>query len=222
MTATGAASPARTDNLALMFQEILTVIVRLRSNRQELSDAESFRMSVKEALKTVIQEARSQGGYAAEDIKMATLALVGFLDESILNMRNPLFAEWPRKPLQEELFGIHMAGELFFQNVEKLLVRQDSADLADVLEVHYLCLLLGYGGRYSVGGRGELEAIKNTLGERIRRIRGRSSDPFTEFVPEPETAPSADDPLVKKLLYAALACFVLVVVLFIVFKLALG
>ena len=69
---------------------------------------------------------------------MATLAVVGFLDESILNTRNPLFADWPRKPLQEELFGIHMAGEVFFQNVEQLLGRNDSADLADLLEVHYL------------------------------------------------------------------------------------
>ena len=102
MTATGVAGTMRTDNLALMFQEILTVIVRLRSNRQDLSDAESFRFSVKEALKTVIQEAR-QAGYASDDIRMTTLALAGFLDESIMNMRNPLFAEWPRKPLQERV-----------------------------------------------------------------------------------------------------------------------
>src|ERR1035438_5779003 len=122
---------ARTENLALIFQEVLTAIVRLRSNRQELSDAESFRFYMREAIKTAIQEARNQAGYNADDIKMATPALVGFLDESILNTRNPMFADWPRKPLQEELFGIHMAGEVFFQNLDKLLARQDSAELAD-------------------------------------------------------------------------------------------
>src|ERR1039458_119479 len=184
MTATtGPGSGAtRTDNLALIFQEVLTAIVRLRSNRQELSDAESFRYYMREAIKTAIQEARNQAGYNADDIKMATLALVGFLDESVLNTHNPIFADWPRKPLQEELFGIHMAGEIFFRNLEQLMGRSDSADLADLLEVHYLCLLLGYGGRYSIGGRGELQAITTSTGERIRRIRGVSNDPFLEIV----------------------------------------
>ena len=50
--------------------------------------------------------------------------MVAFLDESILNSQNPLFADWPRKPLQEELFGTHIAGEVFFQNLQKLLGRQ--------------------------------------------------------------------------------------------------
>ncbi len=217
-----AAGVARTDNLALIFQEVLTAIVRLRSNRQELSDAESFRYSMREAIRTAIQEARNQAGYSADDIKMATLALVGFLDESVLNTQNPLFAEWPRKPLQEELFGIHMAGELFFQNLSQLLGRQDSADLADLLEIHYLCLLLGYGGRYSLTGGGELNAITNTVGERIRRIRGASPDPFVERAPEPEAVRESSDPWVKRLLIAAAACFVLMVVLFAVFTFTLG
>ena len=212
----------RTDNLALIFQEVLTAIVRIRSNRQELSDAESFRFYMREAIKTSIQEARNQGGYNADDIKMATLALVGFLDESVLNTRTPLFADWPRKPLQEELFGIHMAGEIFFRNLDQLMVRPDSADLADLLEVHYLCLLLGYGGRYSVGGKGELQAITNATGEKIRRIRGVSSDPFMEILNEPEVVKATEDPWVKKFLIGAVACFVLMLVLFATFKVTLG
>src|SRR5664279_2730327 len=184
--ATGPTGVARADNLALIFQEVLTAIVRLRSNRQELTDAESFRYYMREAIKTAIQEARNQAGYNADDIKMATLALVGFLDESILNTHNPIFADWPRKPLQEELFGIHMAGEIFFRNLEQLMGRPDSADLADLLEVHYLCLLLGFGGRYSIGNKGDLQSITQATGERIRRIRGVSSDPFMEILNEPE------------------------------------
>ena len=220
-TATGPTAP-RTDNLALIFQEVLTAIVRLRSNRQELSDAESFRYSIREAIKAAIQEARNHGGYNAEDIKMATLALVGFLDESVLNLRNPMFADWPRKPLQEELFGIHMAGEIFFRNLEQLMGRPDSADLADLLEVHYLCLLLGYGGRYSIGGKGELQGITTATGDRIKRIRGASYDPFMQLLDEPEVVKATEDPWVKKLLIVAAACFVLVLALFLTFKIVLG
>jgi type VI secretion system protein ImpK len=215
-------SVARADNLALIFQEVLTAIVRLRSNRQELSDSETFRLHMREAIRTAIQEARNQAGYSADDIKMATLALVGFLDESVLNLRNPIFADWPGKPLQEELFGIHMAGEVFFQNLEKLLGRQDSADLADVLEVHYLCLLLGYGGRYSLGGKGELQAVATATRDRIRRIRGISTDPFMQFTMEPEVIRVSSDPWVRRLLIAAICCFILVLVLFVSFKVSLN
>jgi type VI secretion system protein ImpK len=212
----------RTDNLALIFQEVLTAIVRLRTNRQELSDAESFRFYMREAIKTALQEARNKAAYNADDIKMATLALVGFLDESVLNLRNPMFADWPRKPLQEELFGIHMAGEIFFRNLEQLMGRTDSADLADLLEVHYLCLLLGYGGRYSIGGKGELQALTTATGDRIRRIRGVSHDPFLEVFHEPEVVKVTEDPWVKKFLIGAVVCFVLMLILFISFKLTLG
>jgi len=211
----------RNDNLALIFQEVFTAIVRLRANRQELLDAESFRSSMREAIKSAIQEGRTQG-YSGDDIKMATLALVGFLDESVLKTGNPIFANWPRKPLQEELFGIHMAGEIFFQNLEQLRGRPDSADLADLLEVHYICLLLGFGGKYSIGGQGELQAITNATGDRIRRIRGASNDPFLEIADEQEVVKITEDPWVKKILIAAIACFVLTVILFVTFKVSLG
>lgn len=219
---TGPTGVARSENLALIFQEVLTAIVRLRSDRQEISDAESFRTRVRDALKSAIQEARSRGGYQTEDIKMATLALVGFLDESVLNTRSPMFVGWSRKPLQEELFGIHMAGELFFQNIEQLLARSDSADLADLLEVHLLCLLLGFGGRYSVGGRADLQAITRAVVDRIARIRGASTDPFVEFVQTDEVLPPKGDPWVKRLAITAGACLFLVLVLFGAFKLSLN
>ena len=220
-TAEAVQNPGRVENLALVFQEVLTAIVRLRAGRQELSDAESFRFQIREALKAAVQAARNRSSYSPDDIKMATLAMVGFLDESVLNTRNPMFADWPRKPLQEELFGIHMAGEVFFQNLDKLLARQDSADLADILEVHYLCLLLGFRGRYSIGGKAELNLVMNATADRIRRIRGVSPDPFID-TSEPEVVRVAEDPWVKRLIFAAAGCAVLVLVLFVLYKIVLG
>lgn len=213
---------ARPDNLPLLFQEVLTAIVRLRSNRQQLTDSESFRYHMREALKSAAQEARNRAGYNGDDIRMATLAVVGFLDESVLNTRNPIFADWPRKPLQEELFGIHMAGEVFFQNLEQLLGRNDSADLADLLEVHYLCLLLGYTGRYSGSRGGELQSIMTATAEKIRRIRGGMGDLSPAWAPEGEVVRATKDKWVRILMIAAAACFLLTLVLFISFKMSLG
>ena len=130
---------------------------------------------MREAIKTSAEEARRRG-YSGEDIQLATFAVVAFLDESILNMHNPVFADWPRRPLQEEYFGHHVAGEIFFQNLDKILQRNDSQDMGDLLEVYQLCMLLGFAGKYSIGGRGELQARVQTTGDKIARIRQSSAE----------------------------------------------
>lgn len=217
-----AAAPRRTENLALILQEVLTAVVRYRANRQPVSDAESFRHQIREALKTAAHQARDGAGYSSEDVKLAIFAAVAFLDESILNSRNPVFADWPRKPLQEEMFGHHIAGEVFFQNLDQLLNRDDSAALADVLEVYYLCLLLGFAGRYVVGNRGELKHMMDRTAEKIRRIRGRVPElsPAWQLPPEPPRV--YKDVWVKRLVFTAVGALVFTLLLFFIFKIMLG
>ncbi len=212
----------RAENLAFIFQEFLTVIARLRSRRQAVTDAEVFRAQMREALRQADQQARLRG-YTAEDINLAIFAVVALLDESILTTRNPVFANWPRKPLQEELFGHHIAGEIFFQNLQNLLGRKDSQELADLLEVYYLCLLLGFAGRYGAGGRAELRSIMQSVAEKIQRIRQSSMvlSP-TWAVGSEKVRLAARDPWVRRLAIGAASGFLLTVFLFIVFKLLLS
>jgi len=209
-------------NLALHFQEPLTAVVRLRANRQSVTDADSFRHHMREALKMAGADAQ-RDGYSGDDIKLAAFATVALLDESILNSQNPLFADWPRKPLQEELFGTHIAGETFFVNAHQLLGRDDSPEIGDVLEVYHLCLLLGYRGRYSTGGRGELQSTSDAIAAKIRRIRGGYRGLAPEWALPPDTTPVAGaDPWVRKLTWAAIACAGLALLLFVVFKFSLS
>jgi type VI secretion system protein ImpK len=188
----------RPENLALHFQEVLTAIERLRGNRQGVTDANAFRHHTKEALKTAAGQALT-AGYTPEDVKYATYATVAFLDESVLNSHNQVFVDWARKPLQEEMFGTQIAGEVFFQHLQQLLGRNDSADLADLLEVYYLCLLLGFGGKYSVANRGELNQIMNMTAAKIYRVRARFSQLSPAWMLPPETAKSRKDPWVRRL-----------------------
>jgi type VI secretion system protein ImpK len=208
------------DNLALAFQEVLTAIVRLRASSQNITDAETFRAQVKAALRSAEQES-TQRGYLAEDVRLATFAVVAFLDESILNSQNPAFVDWPRKPLQEELFGVHVAGEIVFRNLDRLLQRKDSHELADVLEVHLLCLLLGFRGRYSIGGAGEVRAVTEQLREKIRRIRGYDPQLSPSWQPPAEAPRRAVDPWVRRLLLLSCVLIGVAVVMFAVFKLSL-
>ena len=216
------ASVRRHENLALAFQEILVGSVRLRSGRQTVTDPAAFRQQVIDALKTGDQQARRMG-YATEDIKSAIFAVVAFVDESVLNLRLPVFANWPRRPLQEELFGHHVAGEVFFKNLQELLGKSDSQDLADLLEVYLICLLLGFAGRYSLGERGQLRAMTHAASEKISRIRGTAGTLSPEWeLPSEEPQKKGADPLVRKIGIAAVACFAVALVLFIVYKLTLG
>ena len=213
---------ARRENLALAFQELLTVGERLRSNRQGVSDAASFRAQIWEAVKTADREARSRG-YSADDIELAIFAAIAFLDESILNLRHPVFADWPRQPLQEERYGHHVAGEVFFQNLQKLLGRTDSPELADLIEVYYLCLLLGFAGRYSLGGRGDLRAILQQTGEKLHRIRQSSARLSPDWDLPPETIKTVRaDPWARGILMGTIASFVLAAALFATFHAMLG
>jgi len=217
------AAPAgeRTETLALLYQEVLTGIVRLRANRHGISDAGAFRYQMHGAINTAASQALA-AAYPSDDVKLATFAVVAFLDESVLNSQNPIFADWLRKPLQEELFGTHIAGELFYRYLQQILGRNDSPDVADLLEVYYLCLLLGFGGRYSGGGRGELTQTIAVTGDKISRIRGRSLQISPAWNLTNETAPTRRDRWVRLTGLAAAICAALALVLFVLFKISLS
>lgn len=213
------ADPA--DNLALYFQELFTAIVRLRANRQEVTDAEVFRGQVLQAIRVATQNAKARA-YTDEDIQLAVFAIAAFLDESILNLRKPVFQEWVRKPLQEELFGRHVAGETFFENLQHLLGRRDSQELADVLEVYYLCVLLGYLGKYSIASKGDLRALMGQTEDKIKRIRGNRADLSPAWMLPADVAPALADPWLRRLAIIAAACFLGALMLFGVYKIALS
>ncbi len=173
----------RQESLALLYQGFFTGIVRIQSGRQQISNADGFRRRMVEALAEVNREAVKRN-YAKEHTIETDFAIVAFLDEVILTSHDPCRNEWAQKPLQDELFNVSVAGELFFTRAEKLLSRQDSPELADMLDVFYLCLLLGFEGKYSIGGKTELHLLMDRLRQRIDRIRGN----------DPRLSPQGDIP----------------------------
>jgi type VI secretion system protein ImpK len=218
-----AAPAAREDGtLALLLQEAITVVVRLRAKRQVATDADAFRLHVKQLLATADHAAR-RAGYSAAQVKLAVYAYVAFLDESILNSQQPMFASWPRQPLQEEIFGDHVAGETFFRHLDDLMGMQDSAEVADVLEVYQLCMMLGFRGRYALGDPAGLQARSAAVQQKILRTRGTPAELVPAWAPPArETAPAARDPWVARLAVAAGASLGLAVALFLVYRMGLA
>ena len=184
----------RTQNLASCYENAMTIILRLSSiQRSSAPNSQDFRTSIRAALKAAMEQAKSLG-YSSDTNQLAFFAVVALLDESVLKMQNPAFADWAQRPLQEEMFGHNRAGEVFFDQLQTLLARQDSAETADALEVYCLCMLLGFKGKYALSpGRsfasgassaehwgaarsgGELDSLIRQCRQKIDRIRGQAS-----------------------------------------------
>lgn len=211
---------ARVNSLAFSFQEVLTAIARVRYQRQQVQNAESFRAQMRQSLQSAMQEARGLG-YSSDTVQMAVYAAVAYMDESVLNLQSPVFADWARRPLQEELFGGHTAGEAFFRNFKTLLTQHDSPEVADALELHCLCLQMGYRGRYALGDSGELHQMLRQARDKIQRIRGAAR--LMPPVAPPDVRPArAKDPWSRGLLITACVLAALVILAFAGFELALG
>lgn len=167
--------------IAMSLQEALTVVARLRSGQGIARDAESFRAHVKKLLTAAHTDLQGYG-YSDDSVRLAVYAFVAFLDESVLASPAPAFAGWSRQPLQEEIFGDHTAGETFFRNLDDLLTRAADAQAADVLEVHQLCLLLGFHGRYR-DDPVQLERYRDAVARKIDGIRGAEGELAPDALP---------------------------------------
>src|SRR5271166_1737773 len=196
--------------IAISFQEVFTAIVRLRYNRQTVTSAESFRSQMMQALAAAEQDARSRS-YSPEDVNQVKFALVAFLDETA----HSCLANWRSVAL--ELYGHLLAGEVFFQELQECLNRSDSPETADLLEVYYLCLLLGFKGRYAAGG--DLHSIMAGIQEKIRRVRGPSMALSPRGgIPADAVRLVQSDPWVRRLGIACIVICLLALAIFLISK----
>jgi len=205
----------RSNTLALLYQSIITGIVRLQAKRQNLTDPVTFRRRIKDALEDVRREA-SAAGYSVKETRDSEAAVVALLDETIMGLSGPARDRWAEKPLSVELYGEAIAGEVFFDRLEELRTESDSAHLADILEVYLLCLLLGFEGKYSGQLRTQGRAIADRVRAQIDGIRGtnyRLAPPLRFMdAAEPAAPPRTEDRRWRWQIAGAAAASVLVFV----------
>lgn len=106
-----------------------------------------------------------------DDIFDAKYAICAAIDEAILKSTSELRSEWERKPLQLTLFGEQLAGEHFFDKLET--ARNGGSSRIESLEVFYMCLLVGFKGRYILEGPEKLSYLQHQLAEQIAHIKGK-------------------------------------------------
>ena len=81
-------------------------------------------------------------------ISVSKFALAAFVDETMLTNNFPMRDQWEKYALQLEYFGEQLAGNKFFEKLDAMLGQIDMTK--DAVEVYYVCMLLGFKGRYAV------------------------------------------------------------------------
>ena len=81
-------------------------------------------------------------------VSVSKFALAAFVDETMLTNNFPMRDQWEKYALQLEYFGEQLAGNKFFEKLDAMLGQIDMTK--DAVEVYYVCMLLGFKGRYAV------------------------------------------------------------------------
>jgi type VI secretion system protein ImpK len=103
-------------------------------------------------------------GIAPEDVTDASYAIMALFDEILVQANWPGRLEWQTSPLQYVHFHENTAGEGFFRRADTLL-RQSHR--VHVLLVYFLCLSLGFQGRYAMGGGQGLAPVYDAIGTTV-------------------------------------------------------
>ena len=150
-----------------------------------------------------------------DDITDSKYALAAFVDEAILRSQWPGREQWADNPLQLQMFETYLAGEGFFEKLEALRTRGEPA--ADVLEIYYLCLVLGFEGKYGIGGSERLSALAKLIHDELGRYKPMNLEgvsPHWKVVDGPSHETSK---LPRWLIYTCAAVIILCVLFYIGF-----
>src|SRR5262249_9142115 len=104
------------------------------------------------------QEKRARAGEVSwEAYKEARFAVLSWADELILNSSWPQRGQWQH--LMLKYYGTVNAGKQFFEHLERV-----PAGTRDVREIYYLCLALGFQGKYALADNpNQLGELRHTL-----------------------------------------------------------
>ncbi len=215
--ATARRSRSGTD-LASLVAPVFELVLKIQAG--VVTPSNDLRPSVARLLSDMEQRCAALR-YNPDQVQSAKFALAAFVDETVLaDNKFPLREEWEKYPLQLEYFGEHLAGVKFFERLEELLKNTEAN--ADVIEVYYLCMLLGFKGKYRKYLEDQLKAVIQNTADHLRRVNrlyeGELS-PHWKVTDQPEPPSKPGIPLWVKI--SAGAGVGLAIMIFMILKLLL-
>lgn len=148
---------------------LLQLLARLR-NTVSQPDPTDLRERATRELRSFEQHARD-AGIPIEQLRPAHYALCASLDDVVLNTPWGSTGAWDSRSLVSTFHQEVRSGERFFELLKQ--VRENPGTYLSVLELMYLCLSLGFMGRYRLSPRGasELEKLREDVYAIIMRQR---------------------------------------------------
>lgn len=162
-------SQASTNPLVQAAVPLLVLAGRLRGQIAN-ADIESLRRQAIQEMRAFEERAR-QAEVPPEDVLAARYALCTVLDEAVLNTPWGAEGNWSNQSLLVTFHREAAGGEKFFQILER--VSSEPQRYLVLLELLYVCLALGFEGKYRLDDRGaaRLAEIRETLYRRIEGLR---------------------------------------------------
>ncbi|TVP52164.1 MAG: type VI secretion system protein TssL [Halomonadaceae bacterium] len=153
---------------------VLALVDRLSQARGVKDLSELKRQCL--ALVRDYQQALKKRQLRPDTVDTASYCVCALLDETVLNSEWGQSGQWASSSLLSEFHSQTWAGTHFFQLVEEA---QRSGNTS-LLTLQYLCLSLGFKGRYRVEERGQeqLDILRDSLYRQICSERGRFVTPF--------------------------------------------
>ncbi len=149
----------------------LFALARKLRNTIDHKDVARLRLSILKMLNRFNQDALKRGG-GKDAVHFACYALCALIDEIVLETPWGNQSHWDRESLLGTLFNDARGGEKFFQILERSA--WNPAENIDLLEFLYLCLGLGFQGKYAITQSGveQLDMLTRNLYQTIRTHRG--------------------------------------------------
>jgi type VI secretion system protein ImpK len=168
---------------------VLAAAVRLGTPRHP--DPERLKRGMVEAIRGFEQRALATG-LDGRSLRAARYALCATIDDLVLNTPWGGASSWTAQSLTSLFHNEVSGGERFFEILEQM--QKDLVRHAEVVELMYLCLALGFEGRYRVLPRGSaaLAELREGL---YRAIRARRGEPERELSPHWRGLSAAYTPL---------------------------
>ena len=197
------------NDLVSLAGPVFDLLLKLQAGLVEPSN------EVRPSIKRLLDEFEKRGvtlRYGQNQIQNVKFALAAFADEVMLSADFPLREEWEKFPLQLEYFREHLAGVKFFEKLDELLKHAETE--ADVIEVFYVCMLLGLKGKYKIYMedqlKGVMEATANEL-RRVGRLQETDLSPHWKVTDQPPPPPKRGVPLWMKISAGVLLVLVFLV-----------
>jgi len=164
---------------------LLTLVAQLR-NTPSHPDVAGLREHVVQQISMFEQNSRS-AGVTPEAALAARYILCTLLDETVLGTPWGSDSVWSTQSLLSTFHKETWGGEKFFMILERMM--QEPATNIDMLELMYICLSLGFEGKFAVleQGRSKLVETTDNLFRTIRMQRGefeRELSPAWRGVPD--------------------------------------